>query len=239
MRTALITGGSRGIGAACVRAFATDGYRVAFLYRSAREQAEALARETGAVALQADVADSTQVNAACEQALTCLGHIDALVNNAGVSLVKLLQDVTDNEWAHVLGANLTGTFYVTRAIIPGMISRQGGRIVNISSIWGMVGGSLEAAYSASKAGVLGLTKALAKELGPSGVTVNAIAPGATRTDMMACYDEATLRDIADETPLGRLAEPEEIARAALWLCSDNASMVTGQILSISGGRVIV
>ena len=135
--------------------------------------------------------------------------------------------------------NLSGTFYATRAVIPGMIGQGSGRIVNISSIWGMVGGSLEAAYSASKAGVLGLTKALAKELGPSGVTVNAIAPGATHTDMMACYDEATLREIADETPLGRLAEPEEIAKAALWLCGEDACMVTGQVLSVSGGRVIV
>lgn len=239
MRTALITGGSRGIGAACVRAFAQAGYRVAFLYRTQRADALALAQQTGALALQADVSDSAQVNAACASALRELKHIDALINNAGLSLNKLLQDVSDDEWRRLLDVNLTGAFFVTRAVLPGMISQQKGRIVNISSIWGMVGGSFEAAYSATKAGLLGLTKALAKEVGPSGVTVNAVAPGATLTDMLACYDEQTLREIAQEAPLGRLVEPEEIAKAALWLCSEDAGMITGQTLCVSGGRVIV
>ena len=239
MRTVVITGGSRGIGAACVQAFAQAGWRVAFLYRSAQEAAQALARETGALALQADVADSAQVNAACAQALQALRHVDALVNNAGVALTRQLQDTTDADWHHVLNANLTGAFYVTRALAPAMISQGQGRIVNVSSIWGMVGASMEVAYSAAKAGLLGLTKALAQELGPSGITVNAIAPGATRTDMLSGYGEDTLRDIARETPLGRLCEPGEVASAILWLCGEQAGMITGQVLSVSGGRVIV
>ena len=239
MRTVLITGGSRGIGAACVRAFAQAGWRVAFLYRASEAQAEALVAETGALAFRADVSISAEVNAACRKAETLMGRIDALVNNAGVSLTRLIQDTTDEEWRRVLDVNLTGAFYVTRAVLPGMIARKRGRIVNVSSIWGQVGGSMETAYSAAKAGLLGLTKALAQEAGPSGITVNAVAPGATRTDMLAGYDEATLRGIAEEAPLGRLCEPDEVARVALWLCGEDAAMMTGQVIGLSGGRVIV
>lgn len=238
MRTALVTGGSRGIGAACVRAFTQAGYRVAFLYRAAEEAARALADETGALAVQADVSQSAQVNAACQAILTDFRHVDALINNAGVALTCQLQDVTDAQWHQVLGVNLTGAFYVTRALLPAMLSQGHGRIVNLSSIWGMVGGSMEAPYSAAKAGLIGLTRALAKEVGPSGITVNAIAPGATRTDMLVGYGEETLRQIERETPLGRLCEPEEIARTALWLCGDDAAMMTGQVLCVSGGSVI-
>ncbi|HNW87474.1 MAG TPA: 3-oxoacyl-ACP reductase family protein [Candidatus Limiplasma sp.] len=238
MRTVLVTGGSRGIGAACVRAFAQAGWRVAFLYRASQTQAQALVSATGALAVQADVSDSAQVNAACEKALRELRHIDALINNAGVSLVRQLQDTTDEEWRRVLDVNLTGAFYVTRAVLPSMLSAGIGSIVNISSVWGQVGGSTEVAYSAAKAGLIGFTKALAQEIGPSGVTVNAIAPGATRTDMLKQYDEDTLRAIAREAPLGRLCEPMEIARVALWLCSDDAAMMTGQVLGVNGGRVM-
>ena len=239
MRTALVTGGSRGIGAACVRAFAQAGYRVAFLYRAAEDAARALAAETGALALRADVSQSAQVNAACQAVLADFRHVDALINNAGVALTCQLQDVTDAQWHRVLDVNLTGAFFVTRALLPAMLSQGQGRIVNISSIWGMVGGSLEAPYSAAKAGLIGLTKALAKEAGPSGITVNAIAPGATRTDMLAAYGDETLRQIAQETQLGRLCEPEDIARTALWLCGADAAMITGQVLCVSGGSVIV
>ena len=239
MRTVLVTGGSRGIGAACVRAFAQAGWRVAFLYHTATTHAEALAAETGALAIRADVSDSAQVNLACAEALASLRHIDALVNNAGVALTAQLQDTTDTQWAQVIGVNLTGTFYVTRALLPAMVSAGQGRIVNLSSIWGLVGGSMEVAYSAAKAGILGFTKALAQEVAPSGITVNAVAPGATRTDMLNEYDEATLCAIAAETPLGRLCEPEEIAKTILWLCGDDAAMLTGQVISPNGGRVIV
>jgi 3-oxoacyl-[acyl-carrier protein] reductase len=146
--------------------------------------------------------------------------------------------VTDSQWAEVLNVNLTGAFYMTRALLPQMISQGYGRIVNVSSVWGMVGGAMEAPYSAAKAGLIGLTKALAKEAGPAGITVNALAPGATKTDMLAAYGGETLRQIALDTPLGRLCEPEDIASAALWLCGDSAAMVTGQVLCISGGNVI-
>ncbi len=239
MRTAVVTGGSRGIGAACVRAFTQAGWRVAFLYRSAKDAARAVAAETGALAVQADVASSAEVASACGAVLRDFKHVDALVNNAGVALTAQLQDVTDAQWHEVLGVNLTGAFYMTRALLPQMLSQGHGRIVNVASIWGMVGGSMEAPYSAAKAGLIGLTKALAKEAGPSGITVNAVAPGATRTDMLMGYGTETLRQIERETPLGRLTEPEEVARAVLWLCGDDAAMVTGQVLCISGGSVIV
>ncbi len=239
MRTAVITGGSRGIGAACVRAFSAAGYRVAFLYRANDTAAQALVKETGALAIAADVRVSADVNAACQTLLGDLRHVDALVNNAGVALSRQLQDITDAQWQQVLDVNLTGAFYVTRALLPAMLSRGAGRIVNVASIWGMVGASMETAYSAAKAGLIGLTKALAKEVGPSGITVNALAPGATMTDMLLGYGEDTLMQIAAEAPLGRLCTPEEIADAALWLCGEGAGMITGQVISPNGGSVIV
>jgi 3-oxoacyl-[acyl-carrier protein] reductase len=238
MRTVLVTGGSRGIGAACVRAFAQAGWRTAFLYHTSRAEAMALAAETGAVALQADVSASAEVNEAVRRLLLDFRHIDALINNAGEALTKLIQDTTDEEWRRMLDVNLSGAFYTVRAALPSMLSRKTGRIVNVSSVWGLVGGSTEAAYSAAKAGLLGFTKALAKELGPSGITVNAIAPGAVRTDMLNVYGEDALGALEHETPLGRLAEPMEIARVALWLCGDDAAMLTGQVISPSGGMVI-
>lgn len=239
MRTVLITGGSRGIGAACVRAFARAGWRVAFLYRKSQTEAEALAEVTGALAIQADVCSSAQVDGAVARVLADFRHIDALVNNAGQSLTRQIQDTTDEEWRRMLDENLTSAFYATRAVLPGMISRREGRIVNVSSIWGLVGGSMEAAYSAAKAGLLGFTKALAQEEGPSGITVNAVAPGATRTDMLNEYSDETLRTIERETPLGRLCESMDIARTILWLCGEDAAMLTGQVLSPNGGRVII
>lgn len=222
-----------------MRAFAQAGWRVAFLYRASQTEAEALVTATGALALCANVQVSAEVNAACEKALADFHHIDAIVNNAGISLTRLLQDTTDEEWRAVLDVNLTGAFYVTRALLPQMISHGSGSIINISSIWGMVGGSMEVAYSAAKAGMLGFTKALAQEVGPSGITVNAIAPGATRTAMLSALDEEEMEAIERETPLGRIAEPMEIARLALWLCGDDAAMITGQVISPNGGRVIV
>ena len=239
MRTVLITGGSRGIGAACVRAFVQAGWRVAFLYRQSQAEAEALVMATGALAVQADVCNSSQVDSAVARVLADFRHIDALVNNAGQSLTRQIQDTTDEEWHRILDANLSGAFYTARAILPGMISRREGRIVNVSSIWGLVGGSMEVAYSAAKAGLLGFTKALAQEMGPSGITVNAVAPGATRTDMLNEYSDETLRAIEHETPLGRLCEPADIARTILWLCGEDAAMRTGQVISPNGGRVIV
>ena len=239
MRTVLITGGSRGIGAACVRAFAQAGWRVAFLYSASHTEASALVKATGAFAICADVSSSAAVNDAYAQVLAQFRHVDALINNAGVSLSCQAQDITDEQWRRVLDVNLTGAFYLTRAALPQMVSQRSGCIVNIASIWGMVGASMETAYSAAKAGLIGFTKALAKEVGPSGITVNALAPGATNTDMLAAYGEDALTRIAQDSPLGRLCEPMEIARVALWLCSDDAAMITGQVISPNAGSVIV
>ena len=235
MKTALITGGSRGIGAAIVRALTAQGWRVAFCYKSSQEAAEQLSRETGAIAIRCDVTGSAQVNAMAEEALRQLGHIDLLVNNAGVAWQGLLTDMTDDDWRTVLDTSLTAAFYTCRAVLPGMVSRKSGCIINISSIWGRVGASCEAAYSAAKAGLIGLTKALAKEVGPSGITVNCLCPGVIRTDMLACYTEDDLAALADETPLGRLGTPEDVAAAVCWLADDSASFITGQVIGVDGG----
>lgn len=235
MRTVLITGGSRGIGAAAVRAFAREGWRVAFLYRSSEAVAHALAAETGACAIPCDVGDSARVKEACGQAVRQLGHIDALINNAGVAQQKLFTDITDEDWQRMLAVNLSGAFYVTRAVLPGMISRKSGRIVNVSSIWGRVGASCEVHYSAAKAGLIGLTKALAKEVGPSGVTVNCVCPGVIETDMLAGFSQADLDALSDDTPLGRLGTPQDVAACLLWLCGEGAAFVTGQTLGVDGG----
>lgn len=235
MRTVLLSGGSRGIGAATVRAFAAVGWRVAFLYRQSEAPALALSQETGAVALRCDVRDPASVAEACAQATRALGHVDALVNNAGVAQQKLLTDVTDADWRDMLDTHLSGAFYLSRAVLGGMIRRGEGRIVNVSSIWGQVGASCEAPYSAAKAGLIGLTKALAKEVGPSGVTVNCVCPGVIETDMLAGLDEADLEALRQQTPLGRLGTPQDVAGLIVWLCGPEAGFVTGQIIGVNGG----
>ena len=235
MQTVLNTGGSRGIGAELVRAFCAAGHRVAFFYRSSAEAAQTLAEETGACAIACDVSCAEAVQAACEEAQRVLSHIDVLVNNAAIAQQKLFTDITDGDWDAMIGTNLSGAFYVTRAVLPGMISRRYGRIVNVGSIWGQVGASCEVHYSAAKAGLIGLTRALAKEVGPSGVTVNCICPGVIRTDMLASFSEDDLLALADETPVGRLGTPRDVAASVLWLCSEASSFVTGQIIGVNGG----
>jgi len=235
MQTALITGGSRGIGAAIVRGLARKGWRVAFCYKSSETAAQQLAQETGALPIPCDVTRSEEVRKMVETAARQLGHIDLLVNNAGVAWQGLLSDMTDAEWRTVLDTSLSAAFYASREAIPGMVSRKTGRIINISSIWGRVGASCEAAYSAAKAGLIGLTKALAKELGPSGITVNCLCPGVIRTDMLSCYTEDDLAALADETPLCRLGTPEDVANAVCWLAADEAGFITGQVIGVDGG----
>lgn len=235
MQTALITGGSRGIGAAIVRALTGKGWRVAFCYRSSEEAARQLAAETGAVAIPCDVTDSAQVQDMVKTALGQLSHIDLLVNNAGVAWQGLLTDMTDGDWRFVLDTSLSAAFYACRAVIPGMVSQRSGRIINISSIWGRVGASCEAAYSAAKAGLIGLSKALAKELGPSGITVNCLCPGVIQTDMLNCYTEEDLSALAEETPLCRLGTPEDVAAAVCWLAEEKAGFITGQVIGVDGG----
>lgn len=237
MKNVLVTGGSRGIGREIVRQFAALGYSVAFTYKSSDEAARTLSEECSALAIKADSASPQDIEAAVNTARERLGSIDILVNNAAVSSFSLLTDLSLDVWNNTLAVNLTAPFLYSRAVIPDMVHNKWGRIINISSMWGIVGSSCEAHYSASKAGLIGLTKALAKELGPSGITVNAVAPGLIRTDMNATLDGATLSEIADETPLMRIGEPCEVASAVIYLASDGASFVTGEVMNVSGGYI--
>ena len=243
MSTVLITGASRGIGAQCALAFAKAGCDVALNYCRSEEKALALIKEIQALgvracAVQADVADSTQVKQMFDTVRAELGAIDVLVNNAGIAHVGLLTDMTDDEWRRLIDTDLSGTFYCCREALPDMIRAHSGVIVNIASMWGEVGASCEAAYSAAKAGVIGLTKALAKEVGPSGVRVNAVSPGVVMTDMMAGFSDEDVAALKDETPLMQLGAPEDIAEAVLFLASEKARFITGQVLSVNGGLVI-
>jgi 3-oxoacyl-[acyl-carrier protein] reductase len=239
-RIVLVTGGSRGIGAAAARSFARRGWRAAVAYHRSEEQARALCRELGAdaLALPADVSDPEQARALVEQTLDAFGHLDALVCCAGVALpFTLVQDVTNEQWAEVFGVNVNGTFHAVRAVLPHMIHRKQGRIVTLSSIWGQIGGSCEAAYSATKGAIIAFTKAVAKEVGPSGITANTIAPGFIDTDMTAAIQGEDRAAFTEETALGRIGRPEEIAAAAFFLASDEASYLTGQVIGVNGGIV--
>jgi len=238
MKTALITGGSRGIGAAAARALARDGCRVAVNYLKSKEKAEALAAELGGMAVQADVSDPVQVRKMVDTVLEKFCQLDILVCSAGVAWQGLTQDMGDADYRRVMGTDLDGAFYCCQAALLHMIRQKTGKIVLISSMWGQVGGSCETAYSAAKAGVIGLTRALAKEVGPSGITVNCVAPGVIDTEMNQYLGPQALADLAEEAPLGRLGTPEDVAACVSFLCSDAAGFVTGQVIAPNGGLVI-
>ena len=237
MRSVLITGGSRGIGRAMVELFSAEGWQVAFTYLRSEAEAKKLAEKTGALAIRADAESESEILASVAEAEKAFGSIDCLINNAAISGFSLLTDITTEEWNRFLRINLTAPFIYSRAVLPSMIRKQKGRILNISSMWGLVGASCEVHYSAAKAGLIGFTKALAKEVGPSGITVNAIAPGVIETDMNRALSEEDLSALKEETPIGRLGAPLEVARAALFLCSEDAGFITGEILNLSGGFV--
>lgn len=232
MAQVLVTGGSRGIGAAVVRTFARRGHRVYFLYEKNEAAADLVSQQTGAVAIRADVADKAAVDAAFDR----IGSVDILVNNAGICHYGLISQISPEQWDRLFAVNVRGIYHCVNAALPGMLHRQRGSIVNVSSMWGQVGASCEAAYSATKGAVIALTQALAKELGPSGIRVNAVAPGVILTDMVANVDPQVLADLAEETPIGRNGTPEDVAEAVYSL--SQAEFITGQVLPVNGGYVI-
>ncbi|MBQ3135147.1 MAG: SDR family oxidoreductase [Oscillospiraceae bacterium] len=244
MSKVLITGGSRGIGAAAALLFAQKGWDVAIGYHTAEAAAHTVVEQAtsfgvNACAIQADASCPEQAAALVEQAVAALGGLDALVCSAGIALPQqLMTDTTDAQWRKMFAVNVDGTFYTLRAAVPHFVRQKSGSIVTLSSMWGVTGGSCEVAYSAAKGAVIAMTKALAKELGPSGVRVNCVAPGFIATDMNAHLDEESLEQLREETPLQMLGRAEDAARSILFFAGEDGSFVTGQVLQPNGGLVI-
>ena len=232
MKHVVITGGSRGIGAAAVQLFAEKGYRVTFLYEKNHDAAEAVAKKTGATAICCDVADNTAVKAAFAQ----IGDVDILICNAGICWTGLMSSMPERDWNRIFDVNVKGIYNCVNAAMPAFLKKQSGSIVTVSSMWGQVGASCEAAYSATKGAVIALTQALAKELGPSGIRVNCVAPGVILTDMCANVEPEILSEMAADSPVGRNGTPMDVAKAMEYLAK--AEFVTGQVLAVNGGYVI-
>ena len=232
MSTVVITGGSRGIGAAAVKLFAEKGHRVFFLYEKEHAAAKSVAEATGAEAICCDVADAGAVKAAFQ----AIGHVDILICNAGIVHVGLMSQMTEPQWDRIFDVNVKGIFHCVNAAMPAFLQTHSGCIITVSSMWGQVGASCEAAYSATKGAVIALTKALAQELGPSGIRVNCVAPGVIQTDMCADVAPEIMAELQEQTPVGRLGMPEDVAQAMLYL--SEAEFVTGQVLPVNGGFVI-
>lgn len=241
-KTVIITGASRGIGRACALRFAQNGYNVAAVYLKSDNEALSLKAEIEAIGgeceiYKSDVANSYQVKETVEKVEKRFGSVDVLINNAGISQQKLFDEITDEEYDIIFSVNAKGCFTFSREVSRIMLSRHFGRIINISSMWGTVGASMETHYSASKAAVIGLTKALARELGPSGITVNCIAPGVIDTDMNSCHSEETINELIENTPMMRLGTPDDVAHLAVFLASDKAGFITAQVIGVDGGII--
>ena len=237
-KVVLVTGGSRGIGKAVCEKFAAEGYAVAVNYEKSEEKAAALAEKIGGKAYKADVSDYGAVCRMFDDIEKELGEISVLINNAGISTFGLFQDCSDEEWERIFGVNVKGVFNCSKRALGNMIKNQSGSIVNVSSIWGVTGGSCECHYSATKAAIIGYTKAMAKEFGPSGIRVNCVAPGAVETEMNARFSKEDMEAIAEEAALGYIGKPEEIAEAIFFAASEKASYMTGAVLNVNGGSVI-
>ncbi len=241
-QTVLITGAATGIGRETARRFAAEGWNVAVHYNTSGAEAAALvdelrARRVSVIRAAADVRDMEEVRAMVDKVCRTFGRIDALVNNAGIAQQKLFTDITAEDWDSMMDINVKGVFHCCQAVLPGMISRKSGSIVNVSSMWGVVGASCEVHYSAAKAAVIGLTKALAKEVGPSGIRVNCVAPGVIATPMTAGLDAETMEELKEQTPLGVIGTPRDVADAIYYLASNRAGFITGQVLGVNGGFV--
>lgn len=240
MKTVVITGSSRGIGAATAKLFAENGFNVCVNYFHSEKAAKELtASLPSAVAVKADISKKADAVALIEAAAETFDHVDVLVNNAGIALPpQLVTDVSDADYDRVFDINMKGVHNTVSAVLPQMVNRKSGNIVNISSLWGVVGGSCETVYTASKAAVIGYTKALAKELGPSGIRVNCVAPGFIRTEMNARFSEEEIASFAEETPLCRVGDPQDVAKAVFFLATDMSDFITGQTLCVDGGRSV-
>jgi len=232
MSTVVITGGSRGIGAAAVELFATKGHAVYFFYANNESAAQAVAEKTGATPICCDVSDGAAVKAAFAR----IPDVDILICNAGISHYGLMSMMPESDWDKLFAVNVKGIYHCVNAAMPSFLRKQKGCIITMSSMWGRVGASCEAAYSATKGAVIALTKALAKELGPSGIRVNCVAPGVIQTDMCADVAPDIMQELCDQTPVGRLGEPEDVAKAMLYLAE--AEFVTGQVLPVNGGFIV-
>jgi len=237
-RVALITGGGKGIGKACAIAFAQAGYQVAVHYHTSEDEAKELAQALNGIAVRADISKKHEVEAMVREVEKRYHRIDALVLNAGIAKQKLFIDTTDEDWREIFSINLDGAFYCSKAALPGMLRRKDGSIIFMSSIWGETGASMEVAYSASKAALIGMTKALAKEVGPSGIRVNCIAPGVINTQMNGSLGEETIEKLKRDTPLRMIGEPMDVAATAVFLSSQKARFFTGQVFSPNGGLFI-
>ncbi len=243
MKTAIITGASRGIGREIALCLAKNDYNVVINYNKSEQEAVDLQREILSLGKKAeifcaDVKNRDQVDGMIAFTLEKFGDIDLLVNNAGIQSVKLISDFSLDEWKEMLDTHLTGAFNTVQAVLPTFIHKKSGKIINISSMWGETGASCEVPYSTAKAGLIGFTKALAKELAPSQITVNCVAPGVIETDMLKRFSDADRKLIEEDIPLGRIGNPSDIAKAVLYLAEDSGDYITGQVLSVNGGMVI-